>query len=88
MGLSVFQSRCHLPTCLPHTVKALRCPYILLKVEQESCEYQFFFFGFRFYSAGNRTRVYRFIDALSTLPLIGFNLRRSEYRGFFKIGVL
>ena len=32
---------CPVPICLPHPVKASHCPLILLKVKQESCEYQF-----------------------------------------------
>ena len=40
--LSVFESSCHLPTCLSHTVKASHCLIKLLNVKQGSCEYQFF----------------------------------------------
>ena len=39
--LSVFESSCHLPTCLPHTTEASHCPFNCWTSKQESCEYQF-----------------------------------------------
>ena len=40
---SVFESRCHVPTCLPRTVLASRCPLFMLNVKQRSCECQLIF---------------------------------------------
>ena len=37
--LSVFESSCHLSSCLPHTVEASHCPFLLPNVKQESFEY-------------------------------------------------
>ena len=36
-NLSVFESSCHLSTCLLHTVEASHCPYLFLSVKQKSC---------------------------------------------------
>ena len=38
---SVFESSCHLPNCLPHTVEASHCAFLLLNVKQGSCDNQF-----------------------------------------------
>ena len=41
-GLSIFESSSHLSFCLPHTVEASHCQFLLLNAKQESCEYQIF----------------------------------------------
>ena len=39
MGRLIFES-----SCLPHTVEASHCPFFVVTVTQESCEYQFLVF--------------------------------------------
>ena len=42
--LAVFESSCHLPTCVPHTVEASHCAFNADR-HAESCEHQFLVFG-------------------------------------------
>ena len=54
----VFQSSCHLPTCLPHTVEASQCPFNCWMSSRKAVNTNFY--NFWFDQTGNRTRVYRF----------------------------
>ena len=56
--LSVFESSCHLPICLPHTMEASHCPFNCRTSSREAVNTNFY--GLWFDSTGNRTRVYRF----------------------------
>ena len=56
--LSVFESSCHLPTCLPHTIEASHCPFNCWTSSREAVNTNFYSLWFD--STGNRTRVYRF----------------------------
>ena len=40
-GKGPFESSCHLPICLPHTVGASHSPFLLLNAKQGSCDYLF-----------------------------------------------
>ena len=53
--LSVFESSCHLPTCLPNTAEASHC---LFDCSTSSSEYQFLYLWFD--PTGKRTQVYSF----------------------------
>ena len=56
--LSVFESSCHLPTCLPHTMGASHCLFNCWTSSREAVNTNFYSLWFD--STGNRTRVYRF----------------------------
>ena len=56
--LSVFESSCHLPICLPHTMEASHCPFNCWTSSREAVNTNFYSLWFD--STGNRTRVYRF----------------------------
>ena len=56
--LSVFESSCHLPTCLPHTAEASHCPFNCWTSSREAVNTNFYSLWFD--PTGNRTRVYRF----------------------------
>ena len=56
--LSVFESSCHLPICLPHTMEASHCPFSCWTPSREAVNTNFYSLWFD--STGNRTRVYRF----------------------------
>ena len=57
---SIFESSCHLPTCLSHLVEASRCPFLFLNVKHRSPEYQLLFFCVKFDPTWNQTQVHRF----------------------------
>ena len=65
--LSVFESSCHLPTCLPHTVKASRCSFNCWTSSREAVNSNFYWTrpGIEPESTASVA------DALSTRPLIG-----------------
>ena len=56
--LSVFESSCHPPTCLPHTLEASHCPFNCWTSSREAVNTNFYSLWFD--PTGNRTRVYRF----------------------------
>ena len=56
--LLVFESSCHLPICLPHTMEASHCPFNCWTSSREAVNTNFYSLWFD--STGNRTRVYRF----------------------------
>ena len=56
--LSVFESRCHLPTCLPHTAEASHCPFDCLTSSRKAVNTNFYSLWLN--PTGNRTRIYRF----------------------------
>ena len=56
--LSVFESSCHLPTCLSHTVEASHCPFNCWTSSREAVNTNFYSVWLD--PTGNRTRVYRF----------------------------
>ena len=55
--LSVFESSCHLPICLPHTMEASHCPFNCWTSSREAVNTNFYSLWFD--STGNRTRVYK-----------------------------
>ena len=56
--LSVFESSCHLPTCLPHTAEASYCPFNCWTSSRKAVNINFY--SLCYDPTGNRTRVYRF----------------------------
>ena len=56
--LSVFESSCHLPTCLPHTAEASHCPFNCWTSSRKAMNTNFYSLWLD--PTGNRTRVYRF----------------------------
>ena len=54
-GVSVLESRCHLPTCLPHTVEASHCPLNCWKSSRKTVNFNFYRFWFD--STANWTQV-------------------------------
>ena len=61
--LSVFESSCHLLTCLPHTAEASHCPFNCWTSSREAVKTNLYCLWFD--PTGNRTRVYRFSSRLS-----------------------
>ena len=60
-NLSGFESSCHLPTSLPHTVEAAHCPFNLLTSSKEAV----FTNIFVVFDTGTRTPVYLFSSSYS-----------------------
>ena len=56
--LSVFESSCHLPACLPHTAEASHCPFDCWTSSRKAVNTNFYSLWFD--PTRNRTRVYRF----------------------------
>ena len=55
--LSVFESSCHLPICLLHTMEASHCPFTCWTSSRKAVNTNFYSLWFD--PTGNRTRVYR-----------------------------
>ena len=56
--LSVFESSCHLPTCLPLSAEASHCPFNCWTSSRKAVNTNFYSLWFD--PTGNRIRVYRF----------------------------
>ena len=61
--LSVFESSCRQPTCLPHTMEASHCPFNCWTSSREAMNTNIYSLWFD--PTGNRTRVYRFSSTRS-----------------------
>ena len=73
--LLVFESSCHLPTCLPHAVKASHCPFNCWTSSRRAVNPNYYSLWFE--RARNQTRVYRFSNRLYQIHHSSFSEGKS-----------
>ena len=81
--LSVFESSCHLPTCLPHIMEASHCPFNCWTSSREAVNTNFSSLWFD--PTGNRTRVYRFSSRRSIHSTTDRLIMTRPYIGLYKV---